>query len=202
MTPDELEARIARLEAIHEIQNLQGRYNHFLLMSKNDGIVDLFAKKDADVKAEIADSGVYLGIEGVKRLFVKGMHAKHAIRGGLGLHMVSTPVIEVSRDGKTARGMWFTFGANTRRDETGLHALWMAGKYDNEFVKEDGKWRFRSIHWHVFFRSPFEEGWVRRPIVGSGTQAEGEPDRPSSYYMPYHPDGFNTFLPPPPEPEK
>ncbi len=202
MTPKEMEARIRRLEDIHEIANVQGRYNHFLLMNKLNELVDLFAKKDPHVTVEVADSGVYQGIEGVKRLFLKGMHAKHAVRGGLGLHMVSTPVIEVRRDGKTAKGMWYTFGANARRDENGLHALWMSGKYDNEFVKEDGKWRFRSLHWHVFFRSPFEEGWVKRPIVGSGTQAEGQPDRPSSYYMPYHPDGFNTFLPPPPEPEE
>jgi len=202
MTPEEMEARITRLEDIHEIQNVQSRYNHFLLMNKLEEIVGLFAQKDPSVTVEIADSGVYVGIEGVKRLFLKGMKAKHAVRGGLGLHMVSTPVIEVGGDGKTAKGMWYTFGANTRRDELGLHALWMAGKYDNVFVKEDGKWRFLSVHWHVFFRSPFEEGWVKRPIVGSGTQAEGEPDRPSSYYMPYHPDGFNTFLPPPPEPEE
>lgn len=202
MSLQDLEARIARLEAIHEIQNLQSRYNHYLLMNKLEELVDLFAKKDPNVTVEIADSGVYVGIEGVKRLFLKGMRAKHAVRGGLGLHMISTPVIEVRRDGTTAKGMWYTFGANTRRDEQGLHALWMAGKYDNEFVKEDGRWRFRAIHWHVFFRSPFEEGWVRKPIVGSGTQAEEQPDRPSTYYMPFHPDGFNTFLPAPPEPEQ
>jgi hypothetical protein len=202
MTQQEIEARIARLEAVHEIQNLQSRYNHYLLMSRNEAIVELFAKEDPSVTVEIADSGVYEGIEGVKRLFLKGMHAKHAIRGGMGLHTNSTPVIEVSRDCGTASGMWFTFGPCTRRDENGLHALWMAGKYDNRFVNEDGRWRYKSIHWHVFFRSPFEEGWVKRPIVGSGTQADGQPDRPSSYYMPFHPDGFNTFLPPPPEPEE
>jgi len=202
MKPQEIEATITRLEDIHKITNLQGRYNHLLLMNQMDAIVDMFARKDPNVKVEVADSGVYEGIEGVKRLFLKGMKPKNGVPGGLELLMIMTPVIEVSRDGKTAKGMWHTLSCVSRRNETGLHALWATGKYDNEFVKEDGKWKFRSIRWYLNFRTPFEEGWVKRPVVGSGTQAEIEPDRPSTYYMPYNPDAFNPFLPPPPEPEE
>jgi hypothetical protein len=90
------------------------------------------------------------------------------VPGGLELLMIMTPVIEVSRDGKTAKGMWQTLSCVSRRNETGLHALWATGKYDNEFVKEDGKWKFRSIRWYLNFRTPFEEGWVKRPMGAVG----------------------------------
>jgi hypothetical protein len=202
MAQREMEARMTRLEDIHEIMNLQGRYNHFTAIGNFDAVVDLFAKKDLKVRAEIADSGVYEGIEGVKRLFLKGVESKHGGRGGLGLLMIMTPVIEISREGKTAKGMWHTLGCHTLRHETGPYAVWSQGKYDNEFVKEDGKWKIRSLHWYVNFATPFEEGWVKKPFVGSATQAGFNPDRPSTYHMPYNPDAFNPYLPAPPEPEE
>jgi len=69
-----------------------------------DKIVDQFAKKDPNVKVEIADSGVYEGFEGVKRLFLTMGARLFARKGASPLMMIMTPVIELSRDGKTARG--------------------------------------------------------------------------------------------------
>ena len=170
-------------------------------MSNFDAVVDLFAKKDPKVKAEIADSGVYEGIEGMKKLFLKGVKSKHRAKGGLELQMLLTPIIETSHDGKTSKGMWHTLGCHTLRNETGPYAVWSQGKYDNEFVKENGRWKFRSLHWYVNFATPFDKGWVKQPYVGSATR-EANPDKPSTYHMPYNVDAFNPYLPPPPEPAK
>jgi hypothetical protein len=60
------------------------------------------------VEIELADSGVFYGIEGVKKVF-SILHEKYGFPGSLGLHMLMTPVIEVSNDGKTARVMWHSF---------------------------------------------------------------------------------------------
>ena len=77
MTQKELERMFSRLNDIHEITNLQGRYNHLIVTSNFEAVVDLFAKKDPNVKAEIADSGVYEGAAGIKRLFLRGVESKH-----------------------------------------------------------------------------------------------------------------------------
>jgi len=201
MSTEEMEARLRRLEDIHEINNLQGRYNHYLSMLMFDKIIDQFAKKDPNIKVEIADSGVYEGIEGVKRLFRTFGSRLFGRKGASALMMVMTPVIELSRDGNTAKGMWHSFGCYTTvPEETGIVAAWVQGKYDNEFVKEEGKWKFRSLRWYVNFRTPYDQGWVKKPIVSSMTFADAKPDKPSTYYMPYNPDAFNPFLPKPPEP--
>jgi hypothetical protein len=199
MTIEEQEARLCRLEDIHEINNLQGRYNHYLSMSIFDKIIDQFAKRDPNVKVEIADSGVYEGFEGVKRLFLTMGSRLFGRKGASPLMMIMTPVIELSRDGKTAKGIWHSFGCITMREETGPYAAWVQGKYDNEFVKEDGQWKFRSLRWYVNFRTPFDQGWVKKPIVNSMTFADTKPDKPSTYYMPYNPDAFNVCLPEPVE---
>ena len=70
MSIEELERRISRLEDMHQINNVQSRYEHFLSMGNFFKIVDLFAQKDPNVSVEIADSGVYTGIEGIKRLYI------------------------------------------------------------------------------------------------------------------------------------
>ena len=143
MTQQELEAKIRRLEDYRDICNLQGRYNHYMLSGRFDKILDMFAKKDSNVIIELADSGEYRGIEGVKKVF-NILHEKYGFPGSLGLHMLMTPVVEVSKDGKTARGMWHSFGCNTIKDGNRVSAMWQAGKYDITFVKEDGKWMIKN----------------------------------------------------------
>ena len=201
MTKSE-ELRLSRLEAVIEIQNLQGRYNHYLSMGIFDRVLEMFSQKDPNIKMEIADSGLYVGRESIGRWLAESIKPKHRSRGGMGLMMLSTPVIEVGKDGKSARGMWHSFGCTASRDEKGVRACWQQGKYDNEFVKEHGKWKFRSIHWYINFRTPFEEGWAKKQITGSATAPGIRPDGPSTYFMPYNPDACNEFWPPPPEPDQ
>lgn len=200
MTPQGLEARISRLEDFRDICNLQGRYNHYLMTDQYDKISGLFAQKTAGLKIEMADSGLYEGMEGVMALF-KLLGTKYHFPGGLFVHMLMTPVVEVSRDGKRAKGMWHSLGANTFKANDGtLRAMWQHGKYDLTFVKEDGRWKYLEFRWYVTFRTPYDEGWVKRPIVESLHQKDTPPVGP--LYTPYDPTKFNQFLPFPPEPEE
>jgi hypothetical protein len=196
MAVQEIEARIKRLQDYQEICNMQGRYNHYILSGKFDKILDMFAKKDPDVKIEMADSGEYHGIEGVKHLF-SILGEKYGFPGALGLHMLLTPVVEVSKDGKTARGMWHSFGCNTIKDGDSIKAMWQAGKYNLEFVKEDGEWKYRVFRWYVIFRTPYDEGWVKKPIISGLHKKDGPPI--GALYIPYDPSKAGEFLPLPPE---
>lgn len=199
MTEQELEANIRHLQDYWDICNMQGRYNHYLLSGRFDKIIDMFAKKDRNLIIELADSGEYHGIEGVKKVF-STVHEKYGFPGSLGLHVLATPVVEVSKDGQTARGMWHSFGCNTYKGEFGLFAMWQAGKYDLEFVKEDGEWKYRVFKWYVIFRTPYEDGWVKRPLIGGLHKEDGPPI--GSLYEPYDPAKAGQFLPLPPEPYK
>ena len=197
MTQQEMAEMLRRLEDTREIQNLQGRYNHYMLSGRFDKVLDMFAQKDPHVEIELADSGVYYGLEGVKKLFII-LGGKYGFPGALGLHMLMTPVIEVSQDGKTAKGMWHSFGCNTIKEGKELSAMWQAGKYDVTFVKEDGKWKYQVFKWYVIFRTPYDEGWVKRPIVSGLHQKDGPNIGP--LYAPYDPAKSGEFLPLPPEP--
>jgi hypothetical protein len=168
-----------------------------MLSGKFDKVLDMFAKKDPNIIIELADSGEHRGIEGVKKVF-SILGEKYGFPGSLGLHMLVTPVVEVSQDGKTAKGMWHSFGCNTIKEGNEVSAMWQAGKYDIEFVKEDGEWKYRVFKWYVIFRTPYDEGWVRRPIISGLHQEDGPSVSP--LYAPYDPTKFGEFLPLPPEP--
>jgi hypothetical protein len=82
MEDKKYQALLARLEKAEknaqiardwvEISNLHGRYNHLCLGHYWERICDeLFAQKTPGVKAEIVESGVFHGIEGVKKVFIE-----------------------------------------------------------------------------------------------------------------------------------
>lgn len=200
MSQSDLEARIARLESFRDICNLQGRYNHYLQTGQlKEKLPELFALRNPGVQAEMCDSGLWEGAEGVVELF-KHMGGKYAMTGSLMVHMLLTPVLEVSEDGSRAKGMWNSFGTNTYRANDGtLEAMWQVGKYDLTFCKEDGQWKYLQFKWYVILRSPYHEGWVKRPMV-EGLHEEGFP-AVSPLHTPYDPrKANNCFLPHPPEP--
>ena len=188
MTTNELEARIRRLEDIEEIKMLQSRYQHFIHTYDWEGIVDLFAKKAPDVSAEIGQSGLFVGTEGIKRFFTERMPSpRRGRKGTLLFHIAVNPVIEVSKDGKTAKAVWLSPGIET----SGQHNLqcWGWGKYYCDYIKEDGKWKFWHLKWYQTFETPIEKGWIHQQEVGViGTWRTPEffpPDKPSTYHMPY-----------------
>ena len=43
----------------------------------------------------------------------------------------------------------------------GNRALWRAGIDDEEYVRVDGEWKFKSKKSSRVFNTPFEEGWAK-----------------------------------------
>src|SRR4030042_1965756 len=101
-----------------EISNLHGRYNHLVLGHNWETIVEeMFAKKTPGVKAEIVESGVFHGIEGVRKVFIEMLGKLYNYEGNCAIHELTTPVIQIQTDMKKAKGMWFHIGFNTFYDQ-------------------------------------------------------------------------------------
>jgi hypothetical protein len=76
------------------------------------------------------------------------------------------------------------------------NATWMGGNYENEFVKQDGKWLFKRDRQVNTYFAPYETGWkdlAQRPPPG--ITDSNPPDLPPSgqfdlypknYLLPYH----------------
>ena len=185
----QLESHIAKLDDIEEIKKLQKIYGYYLDYSKWDEIVDLFSD-DAE-SVEISDSGVYLGKAGIRRCYQvlqkKGEETPdgHRLSGIMRTTMQVQGVVDINPDGKTAKGRWQTIMCLAFPENGVVKPLWGSNIYENEYVKENGKWKFKRLHAYLVFRTPYEDGWVKTPVATSMRHTDVTPDSSTTFYEPY-----------------
>jgi len=179
----ELLARVQRLEDTIEIQQLQSKYVHYLFKQRFDRIVDeCFAKNLPDVSVEFSDSGVYRGLENVRALY-RAFEVTKTIPGFFILHMTVNPVIEIAKDGLSARSHWLSPGA-AGSDKS---AAWIWGPFYIDYIKEDGPWRIAHSNLVPLFRNRYETSWAQAPDHGTVRGVlSAPPDGPSTLYKPYN----------------
>ncbi len=155
MTQD-IEKRIQILEDTEAIKKLKASYCHLVDAavagdsSKWDELLSHFAD-DAWVDFELL--GRYEGIENVGKLFKEVVASLLSYSA----HMVSNPVIDV--DGDRARGKWYVHVPLTGKAQN--MAGWLQGRYDEEYIKIDGEWKWKSMTTTFDFITPYDDGWVK-----------------------------------------
>jgi hypothetical protein len=158
-----------------------------------DEVLDLFAD---DGTLEIGPSGVYVGKDSIRRYLLSlSGGAQGPLEGVLNEHFQLQPIITVADDGMSARARWRLF-LMTGTSGSGSGGNWGEGVYENEYVKESGVWKIRSLHLYTTFLAPYEGGWLNADPKAIEDYAMGRgvtPDRPSSVgYEPYP----GVFVPP------
>jgi hypothetical protein len=146
MTLEELEKEVIVLEDIKEIEELQRNYIIWLDSHEWDKLFDCFAE---NITVEIARPPV-TGKEAVIKLFRDDISKTGSPAGG---HIMEHPIIDV--EGDRAKGCWtmyrlfYYFVAPTTISADFLKGRkeGYQGRYDCEYVREDGKWKFSSILW-------------------------------------------------------
>ncbi len=208
MTLEQLEAEVRELkdQAVAgqrardelDIQKVQSLYSHYYQIGRRGDVPSLFAQHTPGVTIEIEDSGVYEGIAGVTRFWNDVFGGNNPLGPGwLAVHMTCNPIIEINRDGTRAKGVWHSHGFCA----LGSVPFICSGKYDMEYVKEDGAWKILTFRYRQIFMSPYHQGWVEAPSVGSiAANPRSTPDRPTTFHTPYDPKAVNTYEPPPPAP--
>jgi hypothetical protein len=196
-----LEAKVQMLEDIEEIKKLQRAYGFYLEHWMAEDLIDLFADGE-DSELWIA-AGKFQGKEAISRLFQHGNEEKFRISRKEFLHQVMqlSGIVHVNPNGKTAKGRWYGFGANAFPVEGGkVSPGWMDGVYEVNYVKEDGKWKLKKVHWCLTFRAPWTESFVDPAKKDSSRQDRpyqenpalrptGAPEEtlyPSGYICPFH----------------
>ena len=189
----ELEKKAQRLKDINAIKRLQRSYGYYVDNEMWDQVVDLFSN---DGTLEIGLDGVYIGKDHIRRYLYALSGGKPGLSAGtLNEHYQLQPVVDIAADGKTAKGRWRAFimsGTWAKR------ATWGIGPYENTYVKQDGIWKIKSIHWYETLMVPYELGWVRErkdfhngKFVSDQVPPDAPPSEqydvwPGAYLPPYH----------------
>ena len=185
-----LEHRRSLIRDANEIKRLQRIYGYYLDQGMWDEVADLFSTEGT---IEFGLDGVYAGRERVREyLFALGDGRDGLPAGTLNEHMQLMPVVTVAPDGMTAQGRWRDLMLIGRH---GQDAHWGEGPYENDYVKEDGVWKFARVHWYQSVVVPYEGGWqVNEDSNGGHWVPETmSPDAPPSVAYETWP---GTYLPP------
>lgn len=190
--------QLERAADINEIKMLMARYiTNVHRMDYMSCFDRLMANEHPELRFEYMESGAYIGPEHV-RLYMQALHnymqSPQDKRGYMGFHHCVTPNIIVNDAGTRAYGHWSVLSPWAMQatpypcDQRTLTAMWFVGKYDNEFIKIDGRWKLLKVHLISYARSPYELGWVRQADAMRILPMHGiTPDEPPRYYT-YHPD--------------
>jgi hypothetical protein len=143
-----LENKITRLEDIDAIKKLQRAYGFYLEHWMAEDLIDLFA--DGDDSLLWIAAGKFQGKKSIARFFHHGNEAAVTRKAPNPefLHQVMqlSGVVDLSPDGKTAKGRWYGFGANAFPVEGGkINPGWMNGVYVVDYIKQDGIWKLWKV---------------------------------------------------------
>jgi len=151
-------------------QNLMSTHNYYHGVTHNlEELADIWVSEDGEYAKTATFSqpqGVWEGMQLIKITYgnpktknpnqslkemVKNEPSAYPV-GTWGIHMNTTPVIEVAGDGKTAKGIWFSPGPimnyTGEKDKDGndlAKGSVFFEKYAADFVKENGVWKI----WHI-----------------------------------------------------
>jgi hypothetical protein len=195
----EFEAQVERLEDIQAIEDLERMYGYYFDTRQMQNVVDLFSDDHTDF-VEIESHGRFFGKEGVKRMYLQavgGAQAEGAAKpaptrrpanGVITVIMQLDGVVTLAPDGRSAKGRWHTWLAESFPFAGTLGQYWLHGYYENEFIKEKGRWFFTRLFWNTTFYTRFETGWMVQPVVGFLPMPN--PDAPMTAFHPY-PSGYH-----------
>lgn len=174
-----LDAKITVLEDKREIKNLMGRFTASMLYCDEEYILDRYWSRRKDVSYG-TNQGWYIGPESIASyhdaLTQKRKTADKILRtrfpaltgcfsqtdkgyGTMNAQTLSSDIIVVGDDRKTAKGIWTCAGQLVDMTECGPITIYTYGVYACDFVREEDEWKL----WHMCcwddIHRPMGEKW-------------------------------------------
>ncbi len=212
-----------------EIQNLMGKYALLVMICKDADLVKNFWVPAAENPVLAVNNGYYVGTDAIssyysaiaenyakkasaaKEVFPKQLGGKPAGElFGVGEdhpRPLTSPIIEIAEDEKSAKGLWQVMGVDNSLTEYGPLSTWCWGYAAADFLYEKKSWKI----WHLcFFQelvTPCAQDWTKpfsleKDPVFSGFSGSclPEPTIKRNLYQAYSPKREYTAPPRIPEP--
>ena len=176
----QLAQRVQRMNDETEVRNLQHSYGYYLDRKMWVDVADLFAR---DGSFELDQRGVYVGRDHIIRALAVFYEKAPLRTGELFDHLSLSTIVTIAADGRTA-------SARTQQlsmlGMNGEFARWEVGTYENEFVRQDGIWKIKAVHYYPRMQTDFDKGWAKDAKPAAAVSDTLPPDhRPSQPYQSY-----------------
>ena len=161
----ELEARVAELNEREAIRALRLRYHECVNEATTGEIPDLFTE---DGELEFGHLGHAKGRDQIKAFFSGLRPGRSAAEGQprRGLYRVRQFIHNhvINLHGDHADGFAYLEAKPVYNGESYV----VAARYDDEYVKRDGQWKFSKMSLKPYFMVPLKEGWAGDDLLKMG----------------------------------
>jgi hypothetical protein len=152
----QLEARVQQLDDHEAIRDLRYRYHEYVNEGKFKDIPSLFTD---DGELDFAHLGKAKGREALQKFFggltESAPSSKDRPRITWVKQFIHNHVIHLHGD--TGDGFSYLEAKPIYNGE----AFLVAARYDDEYVRQNGEWKFKKMGLVPYFMVPFKEGWAQ-----------------------------------------
>lgn len=191
-----LEQAAAKADGYRQVANAQAAHNWGYYQHLHKDELDQYWAQEADNIVYAHGREAFYGRESTYQYYIEtpkkmcengrinalknyGIQAKEPDGPGYRVHnVISSPVVEISGDGKTAQGIWMahTFMSQITADGGAAPSFGLA-KYGDEFINEQGRWKM----------------WHRRDYVDAMLPCNILEQMPFEHNIPAFPEGVKTI---------
>lgn len=151
----QLEAKVQELEDLAAIRTLRFRFHECVNETRPEGMADLFS---TEAELNYSHLGTVKGREKIVRFFQKGLsELVPFVKQYLHNHVVQV-------QGNSASGFSYLEATPVHKGESYV----VAARFDDEYIKEDGTWRFKKVTLTPYFMMPLKEGWAQEDRIKMG----------------------------------
>lgn len=157
------------------------------------------------------NAGYWIGMDNIKAYYGP-VTPRDTTKAQFQFHTISSGIVEIADDRKTAKGVWYTPGAIGKYPN--VSGMWE--RYGIDFLMENGEWKIWHLHVYTDFTHPLMgSGMQMGPPPGEkaekfGAEAGGGTGRPMVPAQANADPGYTEFgnnyypdlIPRPPEPYK
>jgi SnoaL-like domain len=153
---DALGQRITRLQDLTDIQIVQDAYGYYVDKAQWRSLSDLFAD---DATLEIGGKGIFLGKQRVFEYMTVGLGPIGPHDGSLIDHQQFQCLPTVHADGVTGEARCIAFVMSS--------GGWGHVYYEDDYIKENGVWKFRKLHAPFNMYAGYQQGWVDKTTINT-----------------------------------
>jgi hypothetical protein len=148
--------RIQRLQDLTEVEIVQHAYGYYVDKAQWRSLADLFAE---NATLEIGGKGVFTGKARVFEYMTVGLGPIGPRDGLLIDHQQFQCLPTIHEDGVTAEARCIAFVVSS--------GGWGHVYYEDDFIKENGVWKFSKLHGPFNMYSGYKLGWVDNVITNT-----------------------------------
>jgi len=154
-SPDRIHAaRLADIRSLRDIKRTQHSWGHLADAGQWQAMAALFTPDGIWTDGQRLATGRN-AIEALLRQEMGGGQ-DHPAPDRLNLHLLLSPVITLSADGRRATGRWHALAMT---GEAGRRADWAGGIHIVDYTLTAEGWRIARMHYHPQFAGPYADGW-------------------------------------------